>query len=55
MKSKLIHMGEFKITGTKSLLTASQAVMKHLLSKEAKFLRATYDINGKKVTIERKS
>lgn len=55
MKSKVIHMGEFQVTGTKSVLTASQAVMKHLLSKDAKFIRATYEINGKKVSIERKS
>lgn len=55
MKSKPIQKGEFQVTGTKSALTASQAVMKHLLSKEAKFIRATYEINGKKISIERKS
>lgn len=54
MKTKPIHMGEFEITGTRSVLTASQAVMKHLLSGEAKFIRATYEINGKKISIARK-
>jgi hypothetical protein len=53
--TKSIKMGEFEVKGTSSLLTASQAIMKHLLSKDAKFIEAKYIIGGKTITIKQKS
>ena len=49
---KEIHIGQFVVQGTKSLVTANRAIMRLLNSKRCSLKEARYSIGGKTIIIK---